>query len=345
MQPLLKQRAILSFAFALLLLSPAAARAADTDFDSFYTKRLDDDGILIRAHHDVADDALTQAKQRLDMMLTNLPSVRANLVNAGAEVHIIGRNQATSDLPENRALKGKPFDGQETVDERTRGLGGLWSSCGEENLLRLPDDRYRGRDLLVHEFAHAILDDGTPPEFRDRVSKQYDASLASGKWLHAYAATNANEFFAELSMWYFGTHGDLGMSGPKPENGREGLHAYDPEAFALLDDFYQGRINIPEKQYLQLPALPVEQAASVRSRSGSARSTVTFHNETAQKLQLFWINYDGERQPYGELDSHATAERSTYATHPWLCVDKSGRVVALFVARAGDCLAKIESTK
>lgn len=45
-------------------------------------------------------------------------------------------------------------------------------------------------------------------------------------------------------MWYFGTHGDLGMTGPKPENGPEGLKKYDPDAFALLDDFYRGRIEV-----------------------------------------------------------------------------------------------------
>jgi len=45
-------------------------------------------------------------------------------------------------------------------------------------------------------------------------------------------------------MWYFGTHGDLGMTGPKPANGPEGLKKYDPEAYALFDDFYQGRIPI-----------------------------------------------------------------------------------------------------
>ena len=34
------------------------------------------------------------------------------------------------------------------------------------------------------------------------------------------------------------------LSGSKPENGREGLKKYDPEAFALMDDFYSGRIDI-----------------------------------------------------------------------------------------------------
>jgi hypothetical protein len=47
-----------------------------------------------------------------------------------------------------------------------------------------------------------------------------------------------------MGMWYFGTHGDLNMTGPKPENGPEGLKKYDPEAYALVDDFYKGRIQV-----------------------------------------------------------------------------------------------------
>jgi hypothetical protein len=39
------------------------------------------------------------------------------------------------------------------------------------------------------------------------------------------------------------------MTGPKPEDGPEGLRKYDPEAFALLDDFYQGRIELPPRRH------------------------------------------------------------------------------------------------
>jgi hypothetical protein len=103
----------------------------------FYAKLLDYDGIPIKAPKQVSDEALFQARARLAMMLEKLPAVRRKLKAAGAELHIIGKNQVTSDLPEHRHLKGKPFDGKLTVDERTRGLGGLLTSCGEENLLRL----------------------------------------------------------------------------------------------------------------------------------------------------------------------------------------------------------------
>jgi len=43
---------------------------------------------------------------------------------------------------------------------------------------------------------------------------------------------------------YLGSHGDLRMSGPKPGNGPAGLKQYDPEAYALMDDLYGGRITI-----------------------------------------------------------------------------------------------------
>ena len=50
-------------------------------------------------------------------------------------------------------------------------------------------------------------------------------------------------------MWYFGTHGDMNMKGEKPVDGREGLQKYDPDAYALMDRFYSGQMDVtlPEK--------------------------------------------------------------------------------------------------
>ena len=68
-------------------------------------------------------------------------------------------------------------------------------------------------------------------ETRQRFDEQWQRSLEKGLWKKSYAGSNADEFFAELSMWYFGTHGDLNMEGPKPKNGAAGLKEYDPEGF------------------------------------------------------------------------------------------------------------------
>jgi hypothetical protein len=220
----------------------------DPPGNGFYSKCLDYKGIPIKASSEVANEALNAAYDRLDMLLTNQPTVVSNLVTAGAELHIIGREQVTSDLPEHRHLKGKKLERYNglTVDQRTRGLGGLLTSCGEENLLKLEMDRYKGRDICVHEFAHNIRQHGIPRDLRKRFDEQYRKSLDKGLWEKSYAGSNPDEFFAELTMWYFGTHGDLHMTGDKPENGREGLKKYDPEAFELLDEFYSGRMQIPK---------------------------------------------------------------------------------------------------
>jgi Xaa-Pro aminopeptidase len=218
----------------------------------FFSKILDFHGIPIKAHQVVVDEALYAAHDRLSLLfahlLTNQPMVISNLVAAGAELHIIGRDQVTTDLPEWRHDKGVPrpeYNGL-TRDQRTRGMGGRLTSCGEENLLKLEKDRYRGRDICLHEFSHSIRNNGIPREVRAKFDEQYRRSLDQGRWQKSYAGSNPDEFFAELTMWYFGTHGDLHMTGPKPEDGREGLKKYDPEAFALMDEFYSGRIAIPK---------------------------------------------------------------------------------------------------
>jgi len=225
----------------------------------FFSKLIDFHGIAIKAHAVVTDEALYAAYGRLDVLLTNLmirqPMLLSNLVDAGVELHIIGRDQVTTDLPEWRQDKGKPIPEYKglTRDQRTRGMGGRLTSCGEENLLKLRTDRYFGRDICVHEFAHSIRNYGMPAAVRDRFDAQFRSSLDKELWRDSYAGSNPDEFFAELTMWYFGTHGDLHMSGPKPENGREGLKQYDPEAFELLDEFYSGRTQIMRAEQHRKP--------------------------------------------------------------------------------------------
>jgi hypothetical protein len=229
---------------------PPAITILNPPEKQFFSKLLDFHGIPIKSHAVVSNEALYAAYARLTMLLKNQPMVLSNLAAAGAELHIIGRDQVTTDLPEWRHDKGKPLDEYHglTRDQRTRGMGGRLTSCGEENLLKLEKDRYRGRDICLHEFAHCIRNYGIPRELRARFDEQFHRSLDAGRWRDSYAGSNADEFFAELGMWYFGTHGDLHMTGPKPQNGPEGLKKYDPEAFALLDEFYSGRMVVGRKE-------------------------------------------------------------------------------------------------
>ncbi len=220
--------------------------ALDPPIQGYFTKEVVYCGIPILAPPVVSDDALVEAYKRVAMELKNLPMIASNIADAGGEVQLIGKDQMTSDLPEFRDLKGKPlaeYNGL-TIDQRTRGMGGLHTSAAEENLLQILPDRYHGRDILVHEFGHCIRNVGMPTNVQQMFDAQYRASLAKGLWVGSYAGSNSNEWFSELTMWYFGTHGDLTMKGPKPANGPEGLKKYDPDAYKLFDAFYSGRIPI-----------------------------------------------------------------------------------------------------
>src|SRR5580658_4872011 len=66
----------------------------------FYSRRLDDGGIAIRAHASVSERALVEARARLELLLHGAPRLRRNLEARGYELHIIGLEQFASDLPE-----------------------------------------------------------------------------------------------------------------------------------------------------------------------------------------------------------------------------------------------------
>ena len=226
--------------------NPPIAGSSVPAASDFFKKHVDCGGIAVRSSADVADEALRQACAKIELMLKDLPAVRTALARQGAELHIIGRNEQTSDLPEFRQRRGVVYLDNKgrltTIDARTRGMGGLLSSCGEENILHLPGDRYGdGSDVCIHEFAHAIMDYGIDTQQRRQIVDQYTKAMAAGLWQNAYAATNAKEYWAELSMWYFGSHGARRRGAETPVgNGPAALRSYDPGGFLLLQAIYQG---------------------------------------------------------------------------------------------------------
>ena len=142
--------------------TPSPVSPYPHDPAEFFTRFLDCDGIPVRGHAEVHAEALNEACTRIRRILQHQPRARQNILTLGGELHIIGRNQVTSDLPEHRHMRGVrgsySQDCDVTVDERTRGLGGLFTSCGEENLLDMETDPwYPNRDICTHEFSHALV--------------------------------------------------------------------------------------------------------------------------------------------------------------------------------------------
>lgn len=90
------------------------------------------------------------------MLYDTPPDIKQRMVDAGAALGIIGRDQMTCNLPPHANLKHAGCE--RDLDRDTRGLGGNrdvpTASVGEENVLMDPDDRYAQESILIHEFAH-----------------------------------------------------------------------------------------------------------------------------------------------------------------------------------------------
>jgi hypothetical protein len=258
-------------------------------------------------------------------MLSRAPQATANLLEWQAELHIIGRNQQPSDLPELQWARGKDWDPKphQDVDRRTRGVGGLYSSCGEEDLLGLPSDRYAGgSDICMHEFAHAVMDLGLDDALRKTIEEQYRRATSAGLWSGRYAATNPKEYWAELSMWYFGAHGDRGSAGPA--DGRAALAAYDPDGEALLDRIYSGALRPSAIRIV--PVRMADASAEFRSVGGGGAATLVLLNNSSRARAVQWLDFKGQPVDYGTLEQMSYRVMNTFIKHAWQLKDTaSGR--------------------
>ena len=201
---------------------------------TFYKKHVDYKGFSILSSAMVSDAALLEAHYLIDKLLGDRDDILQALIKRGCRFMVMAPTEMTTDVPEQRYLKN---DAKTNWDRRARGLGGKLSSCGEENLLNLPGDRYRFENILIHEFNHAIHQQGlreVDPRFNDRLKKAYQAAMDKGLWQKTYLTTNASEYWAEGAQAYFNC-----MRPQFGANTREKLMAYDPDLFALVDEVYK----------------------------------------------------------------------------------------------------------
>jgi hypothetical protein len=323
-------------------------RKVDPPFNNFYSKLAYCDGIPIRSAAVVSDSGLIVAYKRIQLMLQYIPSVQRRLVRRGAELHIIGKDQQPSDLPEFQGMKGKkiftdtpvPTD----VDERTRGMGGLYASCGEENLLGLFDDRYYSCDICVHEFAHDLMNSGLDSAARNKIHRQYLRAMSKGLWAGNYAAVNDEEYWAELSMWYFGSHGAFLKGTMLPEPGSEGLRKYDPEGYDLLNDIYsRGRVIAPRVPDITQPTL-VAKSRHTEKRL-AALCWFTIFNNTDEPLNANWMDFDGKPELYAIVKPHTNVKLQTFSTHIWMLADLK-QTIGYYEIRGIDCRLSVgDATK
>jgi hypothetical protein len=130
-------------------------------------------------------------------------------------------------------------------------MGGVRTSCAEENLLGFPGTRYYGEHICVHEFSHGIMSAirRTDPALMAAIEAAYADATLNGRFQGHYAANTVAEYWAEGTQWWFWSN----YPWNPPDGGDRiwtptSLEAYDPTLFALLGRVYPGH-RIPADIY------------------------------------------------------------------------------------------------
>jgi hypothetical protein len=207
----------------------------------------------------------------MNYMLLKRPDVRAELIKQGAELSIIAKTEMQTDLPEYRDWKKPAKDDirltpyerehydlpggiasmtdRQYWNQRARGMGGIQTSCAEENLLGYPGTRYYGENITVHEFSHNIMGvlETADPALYAQITPAYEAAKAKGLYQGQYAINTVAEYWAEGTQWWFWSNFEF-YDGKTRVQSPDDLKAYDPVLYHILDQVYQGH-HIPADVY------------------------------------------------------------------------------------------------
>jgi len=91
----------------------------------------------------------------------------------------------------------------------------------------------------------------------------------------------------------------------------------------------------------ELDALDPAAATMLKSVASSTPAQIEFRNDACERVQLYWIDYDGLPQNYGTLAPGQSLLLGTYVTHPWFVVGQSSGALAVFQPKPGLAVARI----
>ena len=255
-----------SFEQAIITTPPLAS-----GFEPFYKKYTDAFGIPVVASEKVSDAALLIGRDIINYMLLKRPDIRAEIIKLNGRLSIIAKSEMQTDLPEYSDWKKPAFDDERLTpgerenynkpggiasmtdkgywNQRARGMGGIQTSCAEENLLGYPGTRYYGENIMVHEWSHNIMSamETADPQLIKEIYAAYQAAKDKGQYKGQYAINTVAEYWAEGTQWWFWSNIEF-YDGNTRIQTPDDLKSYDPVLYKILDKVYAGH-HIPGDVY------------------------------------------------------------------------------------------------
>lgn len=155
-------------------------------------------------------------------------------------------------------------------------------------------------DAMLHELSHAYHHQHVG-YYHERLIKAYENAMESGRYalvahvtaqqLKAYACTNVQEYFAEISEAFFGKNDFY------PFNIND-LEQHDPDAYVLLHELWQGKKVIARTK--KTPDTLAAFSPAYYYRFANAA--------TGENMALDIVNNDTDDQPHVTKQAHASGQ-------------------------------------
>lgn len=92
--------------------------------------------------------------------------------------------------------------------------------------------------------------------------------------------------------------------------------------------------KLTDAELKPITSVGCQQESSLKSLNSDVGSFLRFTNSTDKPVTLYWINYEGKRDPNKDqqqtLKPGESAVRFTYLTHPFLIADANGKCLGIY---------------
>lgn len=323
--PILVSISILSLGISIHAQNPSEMDAIDRinpPIFGFYVKAMHCGGITVRGSAHLRDDSILTICNRAKQLLSKSDSLQQNMAQRGVELHVVAIGEAMPLLPE---LSGKD---ESNFSNRSLFQPGLYRVCFETK------DERTMLNQCTSQIALSMMLYGFDSAMRRNIQAQFQSARTLHLWNGLEAGVDAQEYWSQLSAWYFGGRGNCpDTSLMCPNSGVEALKSYDRGGYLLLHQLYEG-IERPK-------AVTVMRARSVSKLAISSMNPVPAElqvvNNSGHLLYLSKMDPYGHITQAGELGPFNRTVLSTSLFQVWIVSNQKKIELDRFIVEDSLC--------
>lgn len=291
------------------------------------------------------------------VILLNLAGCGVKSVRGSGPISLSGRVEQAferyknEDNPKNFAISsdGKNY-GYSVCPETKCGTG------RQKVALDSCTKRSNGKVCKIYASGRSVIWNGTVDTRLENQLVDDWSGLRSGRSASQVNVTFRNQTSEALSVYWIDFEGQrksYGAVDPGQEKKQSTFEGHrwelESESGQLLGRFIatttDSTAEVNQDGFPRLENQLTDDWSGLRSDRNANQVDVTFRNQTSEALALYWIDFEGQRKSYGEVDPGRARKLYTFETHLWELESNSGQLLGRFIATADNSIAEVSSNR